>query len=88
MEKNDFISIWLEENGNPAIKELTEMNMDLAARAVKTLAYEGLSENDLAVSLDINPDKIKRWLTGRHSFSINMIKKISETLATKQGNAI
>ncbi|WP_316788284.1 helix-turn-helix transcriptional regulator [Pedobacter frigoris] len=83
MEENDFVSIWLEENGNPAIKELTEINMDLAAKAVEILAYQGLSENDLAVSLDINPDEIKRWLTGRHSFSINMIRNISETLDIK-----
>ncbi|WP_316814753.1 hypothetical protein [Pedobacter nyackensis] len=81
MEENDFVSIWLEESGNPAIEELTRLNLDVAAKAAKTLADKGLSENDLAVSLDINPDEIKRWLTGRHSFSVNMIKEISGILA-------
>jgi ribosome-binding protein aMBF1 (putative translation factor) len=81
MEENDFVSIWLEENGNPAIEELTQLNLDVASKTVKTLADKGLSENDLAISMDINPDEIKRWLTGRHSFSIKTIKEISGTLA-------
>ena len=81
MEENDFVSIWLEESGNPAIEELTRLNLDVASKAAKTLADKGLSENNLAVSLDINPDEIKRWLTGRHSFSIKTIKEISVTLA-------
>jgi len=80
MEKNDFVSIWLEESGNPAIEELTQLNLDVASKTAKTLADKGLSANDLAVSLDINPDEIKRWLTGRHSFSIKIIKEISGTL--------
>lgn len=81
MEENDFVSIWLEENGNPAIEELTQLNLDVASKTLKTLADKGLSENDLAISMDINPDEIKRWLTGRHSFSIKTIKEISGTLA-------
>lgn len=80
MEENDFVSIWLEESGNPAIEELTQLNLDTASKAAKTLADKGLSANDLAVSLDINPDEIKRWLMGRHSFSIKIIKEISATL--------
>lgn len=81
MEENDFVSIWLEESGNPAIEELTQLNLDVASKTVKMLADKGLSENDLAISMDINPDEIKRWLTGRHSFSMKTIKEISGTLA-------
>jgi ribosome-binding protein aMBF1 (putative translation factor) len=80
MEENDFVSIWLEESGNPAIEELTQLNLDVASKAIKTLANKGLSENDLAVSLDINPDEVKRWLMGRHPFSIKTIKEISGIL--------
>ncbi|NRF40208.1 helix-turn-helix transcriptional regulator [Pedobacter foliorum] len=81
MEENDFVSIWLEESGNPAIEELTQLNLDVATKTTKALAEKGLSANDLAVSLDINPDEIKRWLMGRHTFSIKIIKEISDTLA-------
>jgi ribosome-binding protein aMBF1 (putative translation factor) len=81
MEDNDFVSIWLEENGNPAIEELTQLNLDIASKTAETLADRGVSENELAVSVDINPDEIKRWLMGRHSFSIKTIKEISGQLA-------
>lgn len=81
MEENDFVAIWLEESGNPAIEELTQLNQDLASKVSKMLADQILSENDLAVALDINPDEIKRWLIGRHPFSLKTIKEISGTLA-------
>ena len=80
MEENDFVSIWLEESGNPAIEELAQLNLDVASKTEKTLADKGLSPSDLAVSLDINPDEINRWLTGRHTFSAKIIKEISGTL--------
>ena len=80
MEENDFAAIWLAESGNPAIEELTHLNLDVASKTAKTLADKGLSANDLAVSLDINPDEIKRWLTGRHTFSVKIIKEISDIL--------
>jgi ribosome-binding protein aMBF1 (putative translation factor) len=82
MEENDFVTIWLEESGNPAIEELTQLNLDVAGKTAKALADKGLSENDLAVSLDINPDEIKRWLSGRHSFSTKTLKEISGMLAS------
>nr|WP_068890839.1 helix-turn-helix transcriptional regulator [Pedobacter panaciterrae] len=80
MEENDFVAIWLEENGNPAIEELAQLNLDVASKTEKVLADKGLSANDLAVSLDINPEEIKRWLTGRHTFSMKIIKEISGVL--------
>ncbi len=80
-EENDFVSIWLKETGNPAIEELTQLNLEVADKTIKAFTEKGLTENELAVSLDINPDEIKRWLSGRHSFSINTINEISTTLA-------
>lgn len=80
MEENDFVSIWLEESGNPAIEELTKLNLEVASKTAKMLEDKGISENDLAVSVDINPDEIKRWLMGRHSFSVKTIKEISGAL--------
>lgn len=80
MEENDFASIWLEETGNPAIEELAQLNVDVAGKTAKTLTDKGISANDLAVSLDINPDEVHRWLTGRHTFSIKIIQEISDIL--------
>lgn len=81
MKENDFVSIWLKESGNPAIEELTQLNLNIACKAAKVIANNGLSENDIAISLDINPDEIKRWLSGLHPFSIKTIKEISSILA-------
>lgn len=80
MEENDFVSIWMEESGNPAIEALTQLNLDVASKTSKTLADKGLSTDELAISLDINPDEIKRWLTGSHSFSVKVIKEIVDTM--------
>ncbi|WP_316820560.1 hypothetical protein [Pedobacter gandavensis] len=77
MEENDFVSIWLEESGNPAIEELAKLNIDIASQTAKTLEDKGLSEHTLALAVDINPDEIKRWLIGRHTFSLKILKEIT-----------
>jgi len=81
MEKNDFAAIWLAESGNPAIEELAQLNMDVAEKTRKAISDDNLSVEDLAVSLDINPDEINRWLTGRHTFSVKIINEILDTVA-------
>ncbi|WP_025143581.1 helix-turn-helix transcriptional regulator [Pedobacter jeongneungensis] len=80
MEENDFVSIWLEENGNPAIEELTRANFEVAGITAKALTDKGLTKNDLSVLVDINPVEIERWLAGRHTFSMNVLKEISAKL--------
>jgi len=82
MEKNDFAAIWLAETGNPAIEELAQLNLDVAEKAKKAITDENLSVEELAVSLDINPDDINRWLTGRHTFSVKIINEILDIMAS------
>jgi hypothetical protein len=81
MEENDFVSIWLEETGNPAIEELARANFEVADKTAKTLTDKGLTKNDLSVMVDINPLEIERWLVGRHTFSMNVLKEITTKLA-------
>ena len=81
MEKNDFAAIWLAESGNPAIEELAQLNLDVAEKTRKAISDDNISVEDLAVSLDINPDEINRWLTGRHTFSVKIINEILDTVA-------
>ena len=82
MEKNDFAAIWLAETGNPAIEELAQLNLDVAEKAKKAITDENLSVEELAVSLDINPDEINRWLKGRHTFSVKIINEILDIMAS------
>jgi len=81
MEENDFVSIWLKETGNPAIEKLAQLNLEVANKTTKVFAEKGATENDLAFILDINPDEIKRWLMGRHIFSIKTINEIVISMA-------
>ncbi|MFC1224185.1 hypothetical protein ACFE6N_10285 [Pedobacter sp. BG31] len=80
MEENDFVSIWLQETGNPAIEKLTQLNLAVAQKTIAMLAAKGSTENNLASILDINPDEINRWLTGRHVFSVKTIGEINNAL--------
>ncbi|QNR86141.1 hypothetical protein H9N25_06930 [Pedobacter riviphilus] len=80
MKENDFVSIWLEETGNPAIEKLEQLNLEVANKTIKVLAEKNSTENDLAYILDINPDEIKRWFMGRHIFSIKTINEINAAL--------
>lgn len=79
MEENNFVSIWLEETGNPAIKALTKANIELAKYTEKVLSENKLQVIDFAMIVDINPDEISRWLIGKHSFSLKKLKELSDT---------
>lgn len=81
MEENDFISIWLEESGNPAIEELTKVNREVADKTANFLLEKGVTSIDLSAILDINHDEIARWMNGMHSFSIKKLKEITQTIA-------
>jgi predicted XRE-type DNA-binding protein len=81
MEENDFVSIWLEESGNPAIEELTRANQEIADQMKTFLLENGMNSTDLSVILDINHNEIVRWLNGLHSFSIKKLQEMSATVA-------
>lgn len=78
LEDNDFISIWLEETGNPAIEELAQRNKILAQKTTEVIAQNKLDVSALAVSLDINPEEIQRWLHSRHTFSQKVLSEIAD----------
>lgn len=80
MEENDFVSIWLEESGNPAIEEITKANQEAANKMENFLLEKGLSSADLSAMVDINHSEIVRWLSGMHAFSIKKLKEMSDLL--------
>lgn len=80
MEENDFVSIWLEESGNPAIEEITKANQEAANKIKNFLLEKGLNSADLSAMLDINHSEIVRWLTGMHAFSIKKLREMSHIL--------
>ena len=82
MEENDFVSIWLEESGNPAIEQLVQLNLDTAKKITQAMTHQALSVQDISIMLDINAEEIQRWLSDRHTFSLNTIKQIAAILET------
>nr|WP_121273165.1 hypothetical protein [Pedobacter schmidteae] len=81
MEENDFVSIWLEESGNPAIEELTRANHEIADKMAKLLSEKGLNSADLSTIVDINHHEISSWLNGMHTFSRKKLSEISQAMA-------
>lgn len=80
MEENDFVSIWLEESGNPAIEEITRANQEAADKMANFLSESRLRPTDLSAILDINHNEISSWLTGGHAFSIKKLTEMSDLL--------
>lgn len=81
MEENDFVSIWLEETGNPAIEELTRANRDVADKMSNFLLEKGMDSTDLSAMLDIDHNEIIRWFNGLHAFSIKKLNEMTTTVA-------
>jgi hypothetical protein len=80
MEENDFAAIWLTERGNPAVEELAAINLAVATTTSAELTTSNFGVDHLAVALDINPDEISRWLMGKHTFSMKIIREIQEIM--------
>jgi len=80
MEENDFVSIWLEESGNPAIQEITRANHEAANKMTNFLSEKNLDSIDLSAIVDINHNEIVSWLAGSHAFSIKKLKEMSQLL--------
>ena len=78
--KNNIISDWLQENGNPEIAKLVEKNLAIANKIHEMLEERGLKAADLARMLKKTPSEISKWLTGTHTFTTKTITKIQTVL--------
>ena len=74
--KNNIISDWLQENGNPEIAKLVEKNLAIANKLHEMLDERGLKAADLARMLKKTPSEISKWLTGTHNFTTKTISEI------------
>ena len=74
--KNNIISDWLQENGNPEIAKLVEKNSAIANKIHAILEERGLEVVDLASMLNKKPSEISKWLTGTHNFTTKTISEI------------
>ncbi|RYG18365.1 MAG: XRE family transcriptional regulator [Chitinophagaceae bacterium] len=79
-EKEDMVFNWIQEEGNPAIEKLTEMNLETAGRVAAILKDKGIEPIMLAQLVDTQVTEVNRWLNGKHNFSEKFLKQITEVL--------
>lgn len=79
-QKEDFVSNWIQENGNPAIEKLTKVNLETAAKVNLLLKQKGLNTNALANLVDTQLAEVSKWLNGKHNFSEKTLTEITDAL--------
>lgn len=79
-EKGDMVSNWIKENGNPAIENLTKINLETASKVSALLTQKGLNTDALAHLVDTQVAEVNKWLNGKHNFSEKMLEQITTTL--------
>ena len=58
----------------------TRLYADLLLRINKVLKAKGLSQKELAESLDKKPSEISKWLGGDHNFTLRTLAKLQAEL--------
>ena len=82
-QKEDLVSNWILENGNPAIEKLTKVNLATAAKVSLLLTQKGLNANTLAHLVDTQITEVNKWLNGKHNFSEKILTQITNALETE-----
>ncbi|QPH37850.1 helix-turn-helix domain-containing protein [Pedobacter endophyticus] len=80
IENEDLVTSWIKENGNPAIEQLTKVNLETAKKTAALLIEKGLDVVDLAVIVDMHVAEVNKWLDGKHNFSEKTLTQILTTL--------
>jgi len=83
IENEDLVTSWIKENGNPAIEQLTKVNLKVAKKAAELLTEKGLNVIDLATIVDTHLAEVSKWLDGKHNFSEKTLAQILTTLEVK-----
>ncbi|PPL02311.1 helix-turn-helix domain-containing protein [Parapedobacter indicus] len=74
--KNNLISDWLEEHGDPAIDKLVKHNLAIANRIADILSRKNITPTNLVKTMGKQRSEISKWLSGTHSFSTKTITDI------------
>lgn len=76
-EKEDMVSNWIQENGNPAIERLTSINQNTARKVSEILIEKGIDAETFAQLVDTQVAEVSKWLAGHHNFSEKMLSEIT-----------
>ena len=57
-----------------------DRNFDIAERLYNTITVQNITPDQLAKRLNVTKQQLTRWLTGRHPFNDETIKKLNAVL--------
>lgn len=75
-----MVSNWIKENANPAIENLTKINLQTAGKVAEMMDQKGLSADVLAQLVDTQIAEVNKWLNGKHNFSEKTLAFISQAI--------
>ncbi|WP_299431144.1 helix-turn-helix transcriptional regulator [uncultured Maribacter sp.] len=81
--KNNIISDWISENGNPEIDIMVKHNLAISTKLARILKEKSISKTDFAIKMGKSPSEVSKWLSGTHNFTIKTIAKLEYTLGEK-----
>lgn len=78
--KENIISNWLSQNGNPEVAKLVERNLAIANKVLTILEEKGIKKSAFAEMLGKKPSEITKWLSGSHNLTMKSIVKMEVAL--------
>ncbi|RZJ77530.1 MAG: hypothetical protein EOO47_16510 [Flavobacterium sp.] len=78
--KEDMVFNWIQEEGNPAIEKLTEINLQTARKVAAVINDNGINPDTLAQLVDTQISEVSKWLDGKHNFSQKFLNQITDVL--------
>ncbi len=65
---------------SPESRAFIRMSVDVARRVHNLMEAKGMSQTELAASLNKSPSEISKWLSGMHNFTLKSIAKLEAIL--------
>lgn len=83
MKKNNIISDWLDQHGDPEIDRFVEKNLAITEKVRNAMILKGWNKSDLAKALDKSPSEVTKWLSGMHNLTLKSIVKMERVLGVE-----
>lgn len=80
MKKNNIISDWLDQYGDPEIDSFVEKNLAITEKVRMALDAKGWNKVQLAEAMGKSPSEVTKWLSGMHNLTLKSIIKMEHAL--------
>lgn len=79
-EENNIIDSWLDQHGDGETDLFIDKNIAIVDRVVCSLKEKGISKQDFAAMMEIEPSELSKWLGGMHNLTLKSIIKMEYAL--------